>query len=264
MSGVSHTFAVSAYKDSPYLVDCLRSLTEQTLPSNILVATSTPSEYIAKTAAQFNIPVYIGTHKSGIGRDWNYAYSLADTDFVTIAHQDDIYTAAYTEAVMQRANKVHNPILIYTDYAQLRDGEEVTHNTLLRIKRLLNAPLIPPLLQRSKFVRRRIFSIGCPISTPSVCYNKKRFPDLHFDERMGANIDWDMWQRLSEEDGSFVYIPRRLIRHRVHVQSQTSLWIERGGRRAEDYEMFRRYWPEFIAKPLAKVYARAENLNPKA
>jgi len=262
MSSGSHTFAVAAYKDSPYLASCLESLQKQTVPSDIYLITTTPSDYLTDIAARFGVPLYIGSHQPGIGRDWNYAYSLATTDYVTITHQDDIYTEKYTETFMARAASASNPIIIYSDYAQLREGQVVTHNTLLRVKRILNAPLIPRFFQSSKFVRRRIFSIGCPISTPSVCYNKARFPDLHFDERMGANIDWDMWQRLSEEDGAFVYIPQRLIQHRVHPQSQTSLWINRGGRRAEDYEMFLRYWPVPIAKLFAKVYAYAESFNP--
>lgn len=262
MSSVSHTFAVAAYKDSPYLADCVKSLVEQTVPSQIYLATSTPSPYISEIAARFGLPMHISDHKPSISGDWNFAYSLANTDFVTIAHQDDIYHKTYTETIMHHATTAHNPIIVYSNYAQLRDGQIVRNNTLLRIKRLMNAPLKPALLQRSKFIRRRIFSLGCPISMPSVCYNRVRFPNLHFYDKMGASIDWDMWQRLSEESGSFVYVPKKLVLHRIHKQSQTSLWIDRGARRVEDYEMFQRYWPDFIAKPLSVLYAHAESFNP--
>ena len=37
-----HTFAICAYKESPYLEECIKSLKNQTIKSNILIATSTP------------------------------------------------------------------------------------------------------------------------------------------------------------------------------------------------------------------------------
>lgn len=39
-----HTFAVCAYRESPFLEDCVRSLVRQTVKSRILIATSTPTK----------------------------------------------------------------------------------------------------------------------------------------------------------------------------------------------------------------------------
>lgn len=41
-----HTFAVCAYKESPYLESCIKSLVNQKVKSNIIVCTSTPCEFI--------------------------------------------------------------------------------------------------------------------------------------------------------------------------------------------------------------------------
>jgi len=258
---LSHTFAVCAYQESPFLADCLDSLKAQTMKSEIYIATSTPSDYLTEMAQRYDVPLYVGKHKSGIGRDWNYAYSRANTDWVTIAHQDDIYLPTYTQRVLAGVSKAHNPIMAYTDYAELRDGVEVTNNTLLKVKRLMNTALIPAFAQRSRLIRNRVFSLGSPISTPSAAYNRRRFPDLAFDDRMGTNLDWDMWQRLASEPGQLVYIPYILLQHRIHSESETSAGIEGGYRQAEDYEMFRRYWPTPIAKALAKQYARSYSSN---
>ena len=46
------TFAVCAYGDSPYLEEALLSAMHQTVPVEILIATSTPSEYIRNIAEQ--------------------------------------------------------------------------------------------------------------------------------------------------------------------------------------------------------------------
>ena len=85
-----HTWALCAYGESPYLEDCIRSLEAQRVRSRIILSTATPSLYIEEIAARHGVPVY--THEgSGIGRDWNAAYDLAETRLVTIAHQDDLY-----------------------------------------------------------------------------------------------------------------------------------------------------------------------------
>lgn len=43
----NHTFAICAYKESPYLEECIiHHLWNQTVKSEIFIATSTPNKYI--------------------------------------------------------------------------------------------------------------------------------------------------------------------------------------------------------------------------
>lgn len=86
---LSHTFAVCAYQDSPYLEACLKSLKRQSVQTDIILCTSTPSKYIQGMAELFNLPLYVREGKSDIRDDWNFAYQMADSRLVTIAHQDD-------------------------------------------------------------------------------------------------------------------------------------------------------------------------------
>ena len=52
-----HTFAICAYKESPYLEECVESLKNQEQQSNILMVTSTPNEYIKKISQKYNIEI---------------------------------------------------------------------------------------------------------------------------------------------------------------------------------------------------------------
>ena len=97
---LDHTFAVCAYKDSPYLEECVRSLSNQTVPANIILCTSTPSPYIEEIAGRYGIRVYVREGKSDIQDDWNFAYEKAQTRYVTLAHHDDIYGPDYLEAFL--------------------------------------------------------------------------------------------------------------------------------------------------------------------
>ena len=76
---LDHTFVVCAYGDSPYLSDCLASLQLQTEKTNVIIATSTPSQYIDTIARAADIQVCVNDESGGIASDWNYALSCADT-----------------------------------------------------------------------------------------------------------------------------------------------------------------------------------------
>jgi hypothetical protein len=50
--------------------------------------------------------------------------------------------------------------------------------------------------------------------------------------------------------------------HRVHEESETSNVIGEGtGRTSEDYEMYRKFWPKWIADVLIKFYAKGQDSN---
>jgi len=91
-----HTFAISAYKESSYLEECIKSVLQQKVKSKVIISTATPNEYIKSMAKKYNIPLYERDGKPGIQDDWNFAYSKADSKYVTITHQDDIYDENYS------------------------------------------------------------------------------------------------------------------------------------------------------------------------
>ena len=86
---MTHTFAICAYGDSPYLENCIRSLVRQPGEPEIILCTSTPSAFIEELAWRYGIPVHVRIGESNIQDDWNFAYDTARGDLVTLAHQDE-------------------------------------------------------------------------------------------------------------------------------------------------------------------------------
>ena len=87
-----HTFVVLAYKESKYLEECIKSVLNQKYKSEVVIATSTPNDYIDNVAKKYKLKVIKNKNKSkGIGYDFDFALSCAKTELITIAHQDDIY-----------------------------------------------------------------------------------------------------------------------------------------------------------------------------
>ncbi|BDF17153.1 glycosyltransferase, group 2 family protein [[Clostridium] scindens ATCC 35704] len=260
MKGDNHTFVICAYKESPFLEECIKSLLKQTVKSKIVMITSTPNEFIRHIADKYSLPVYYNS-QGGITQDWNFAYSVANTDYVTITHQDDIYYCRFVERVLEKVKEANEPIITFTNYLEIREGQEVRKNKLLTVKRLMLVPLRFRLLQKRKIVRRMILAFGCPICCPSVtiCKNKVKKPPFQVGFR--SDEDWQAWERLSHMNGEFIYDAQILMGHRIHSGSETTDILKNNERTREDYIMFRKFWPHFIAKRLAKIYSMSEKSN---
>lgn len=256
-----HTFAVCAYKESEYLEECVRSLLGQTVKSSILIATSTPNDSIEAVAEKYELPLYVNEGLSSIAYDWNFAYSKVQTPYLTIAHQDDVYLPGYTEAALKAFSEVEKPLIFFSDYSELRNGEVVSNNKLLKIKRLLLLPMRVKAFRTSKFVRRRCLSLGDPIGCPAVSFAKDNLPNPVFRHGFRSDLDWEAWEMLSKLDGAFLYTRETLMLHRVHEGSETSAVIRESVRTGEDYEMFCKFWPKGIAKLINRFYAKSEKSN---
>src|SRR5215831_6892856 len=133
----SHSFAVLAYGDSPYLVECLLALKNQTVPSEIYISTSTPSGYLDEISRRFSIPIIVTEKNRGIAHDWNFALHSAKTKYVTLAHQDDVYSSQYTEQCLKLAGKYHDMLICFTGYSEIVNGTERKNTFLLNAKKLL-------------------------------------------------------------------------------------------------------------------------------
>ncbi|HIT91073.1 MAG TPA: glycosyltransferase [Candidatus Merdenecus merdavium] len=256
-----HTFVICAYKESKYLEECIQSLKQQIVKSEIIMVTSTPNLFIEETALRHKIPLFINEGEGGIVQDWNFAYKMAKGDLVTIAHQDDIYRKNYVKDMLTWIQKTETPLIYFTDYAEVREGKVVKNNRLLQVKRWMLRPLKLKSLHKSRWVRRRILSFGSPICCPSVTYVKENLPEEIFQLGFRSDEDWQAWERLSKLKGSFVYSPHILMYHRIHEESETSAVIGDIGRHTEDYVMFCKFWPKPIAKVLTKIYSTSESSN---
>lgn len=256
-----YTFVICAYKESPYLEECICSLKKQQIETEIILVTSTPNAYIEGLVKKYNLQYYINTGKSGIAEDWNFGYSKANGKVVTIAHQDDIYEPDFAQKTLENINRHKKPLIAFTDYGELRNGERVTENHLLKVKRIMLFPLRSRKMQKIRFVRRRILSLGSPICCPSVSFIKENLPEEVFISQYRSDVDWQAWERISKLDGAFVYCKDVLMYHRIHEESATTAIIADNDRTKEDYEMFCKFWPKTVARVIEHFYRKGEDSN---
>ena len=259
---VLHTFVVLAYKESKDLERCINSVLNQSVKTNVVIATSTPNEYIGKIAEKYDLDIKVNkSNKKGIGIDFDFATNCVVSNLVTIAHQDDIYEYNYAEEVIKLYKKYSDSQIIFTDYYEIKNGNKVYTNLNLKIKRILLFILRFHKLSKFKFIKRSAIRFGNGISCPAVTYVQKNVPVNKFNVDMKCNIDWYAWEKLSRLNGRFIYSSKKLMGHTISDETTTTEIINSGIRTKEDYEILKKFWPSIIAKIIAKIYKKSEKNN---
>lgn len=258
---VLHTFVVLAYKESEYLESCIKSVLNQKYKSNVVIATSTMNEFIAKMAKKYNLDIVTNDGPKGIGNDFDFAIKCGRTKLVTVAHQDDLYEYEYSYNIVEKYKKHSNAIILFTDYYELKNDAKEFKNINLNIKRILLTPIKFSSLAGLKINKRLSIAFGCAICCPAVTFNieKVKFPIFSSDFK--CDVDWNAWEKLSKLPGKFIFINKPLMEHRIHSESTTTEIIKDNIRTKEDYAILRRFWITPIAKIINKAYSNSEKNN---
>ena len=252
-----HVFAICAYKDSPYLESCIRSLLGQRTRSHVILCTSTPSLYIRETARAYGIPVYEREGESNIRDDWNFAYHMADGELVTIAHQDDVYHKDYVTELLKAYKQYPDMTMFTSDYVIIKNGRLIKDDKMLWIKRLLRLPLRVPALNHLTAVKKLPLMFGNSICCPASTYQKKLLGEPLFVSEYKFALDWENLLALARRKGRFISVERPLLFYRVHDGATTKECIVNNRRAQEEAEMFGRFWPRPVVKLLMKPYQTA-------
>lgn len=255
------SFVICAYKESPYLEECIKSLINQNVKCDIALSTSTPNNFVKKLCLKYKIPLYINKTGKGYYDDFLYAYNVAKTQYVTLCHQDDIYLNNFSEEVLKKINKNSDNLIIFSNYYDYKKNNIIKNSKLLTVKRMLIFPLRFNCFQKSKFIRKRVLSLGNPICSPTVTFNKKLIKEPVSKCPYKTCFDWYTWIDFVDKKGRFVYIKKPLIYRRINELSETTQVITDNSKKQSDYEIFRKFWPDSIAKFLLNIYSTSENNN---
>lgn len=259
-TGDDFTFVVCAYKECPYLESCIVSLVEQTVKTKVLISTSTPNRHISEIAGKYNIPIKVNPDGGQI-KDYNFAMKQGETKLIMLAHQDEILKKTFVEDVLIALNHSKDPIIAFTDYIEMHEDKvDNKQSLIIRIKKLMLIPTHIKGFMYTIFGKRFIQLLGNPITHPTVVCVKEKMPKRIFREQYKASMDWDLWERLSRKRGTFVYVDKILLYHRMNDDNQSSVLIKTSNERYEnEYKIFCRFWPAFVSKIIMKLYSKAHS-----
>ncbi|WP_162012716.1 glycosyltransferase family A protein [Streptococcus sp. S784/96/1] len=256
MKPKKHTFAICAYKESPHLETCIQSVVKQNAYSNIIMCTSTPSDFLSNLANTYDIPLFIREGKSDIQDDWNFCCEKAQTEWVTVTHQDDIYDENYAKELLLEISKEPNAIMAFTDYLPIKNGRIGT-DLNSRMKRLFRTPMRFKVLRHNKFFKKYFQGFGNAISCPSVAYNKTLINGKVFTSPLKFALDWDTFVKFAGYNEPFIYIHKKLFYYRIHEEATSKSFTENNIRVNDEMYMFRQFWPNWLIKIGFKLYQRS-------
>lgn len=252
-----HTFAILAYKESPHLQKCIDSLKQQHIQSEIILCTSTPSIFLENIASKNNLSLFVNSEREGIANDWNFALKKATTKYVTLTHQDDIYFPEYTDEIIKKADSRKDTLIIFSDYDEIieSNGQTFIRKSSLNfsIKRAMLWLFFKNKNYKTKN-KKRLLVLGNPIGCPTVTFQKENIGNFEFDASFSINLDWKAWCDLSQKNGSFIWIKKILVSHRIYSESETTQGIAENRRQQEDLRIFEKFWPSKMAIILSKIY----------
>ena len=210
-----HTFVILAYRESDDLEECIKSIINQSVKSNILIATSTPNDYIIELASNYSLGVMVNKAKSNKGKDYNFAINAYDSPLITIAHQDDIYDRNYTKEIIDCYHKHQDAAIIFTDNYEIVKARKIKKSKKLFWKRYYLFPLKYSFFQNKKFFKLRSLRRDKFICTSSITFVKNNIKEDIFPTNLKYDNDWQGLIDLAKKEGKFVYLKKELVGYRI-------------------------------------------------
>ncbi len=251
----NHTFAILAYKESPFIEECILSLKSQNYSSEIFISTSTPSSFLSALSKKYKIPLLINNNKIDIASDWSFAYKKCKTKYLTLCHQDDLYFPEYTRACVDSMEKNINSLIGFTNYYEIDDNKKMFVSANILVKRIIIKIFFQSPGIFNKTIKKMFLSFGNPICCPSVIFNKELIGDFIFPGNFSMNLDWAAWIILAERNGGFVYNREKLIARRIHIDAESAKGIVNNKRFIEDNQIFYNLWPKPFSLILSSLYS---------
>jgi len=260
----NHTFAILSHKESLHLQECIDSLKYQAGQSRVILCTSTPSIFLKDIANKNNLELFVNPKRNGIAGDWNFALNTAMTKYVTLAHQDDVYSKEYASEIIASGESRKDTLIIFSNYDEIVSNK---NQTFIR-KNSLNF-FIKKILLYFNFKNKNytfknkegLLIFGNPIGCPTVTFHKENIKDFRFDNDLGINMDWKAWYDLAQKNGSFIWVKKTLVSHRIYAESETSRGLAENRRQDEDLKIFKLFWSKTFATLLSKIYSLSYKNN---
>ncbi len=243
---MKHTFVILAYNQSDDLEECIKSVINQSVKSNVIVATSTPNDYIVELASTYSLGVMVNKKVSNKGSDYNFAINSYDSELLTIAHQDDLYDRNYTKEIIKYYEKHPNATIIFTDNYEINGDSKIKKSKELFWKRYHLFPLRFSYLQDKVFFKLRALKRKKYICTSSITFVKNNLHEEIFPTNFKYNNDWQGLINLAKKNTRFTYLPLKLVGYRLNKKNENKK------KKMEDERVLKDLYPKWYYEKIIK------------
>jgi glycosyltransferase involved in cell wall biosynthesis len=188
------SICIPVYNSGPFIVDCLRSLKQQTYLnwSSIIVDDASTDDSVDKIAENIEgdnrFVLYTNSRNLGMVRNWNKAISYATGNYVSILHGDDFFRSDFIAKTVECFQEHPDAGMVFSPTFDIDNKEKVNVFRPFPGDCSFNA---------DSFVRQ-ISEKGNFVRFPSVMLKRIVFEKVgHFDDRLVLAVDLEMWLRVS-------------------------------------------------------------------
>lgn len=219
--------AFPTYNGARFLREALTSILGQTHRDvTLLCLDDASSDDSAAIAASLGVRVLRNEQRLGLAANWNRALDLCESEFLVIAHQDDVYAPQFLERMIGVLDRHPNAFAAHCKSLAIDEHGHEIADPAARFKESFWPRGEHECETQLAALRRGNFVIA-----PSVML---RMPArLRFDERYQFVTDWDYWLRGLLAGAPLIGLNERLVSFRRHPETAT-LASERTMRRYEE------------------------------
>ena len=210
---------IPVYNPGPFLATAVASVLSQNHPNfELILVDDQSTQPILPILAQFDdlrLKFFQNTHNLGLVGNWNRCLQLANGDYITIFHQDDVMQPDNLTAKSTFLDNYPTAGCVYSGIRRINEaGEIVGGHWAQQPKR--------DCLMPGWALFRQVAALGNPVSCPSVLVRRDCYDQLgSFDSRLPFATDLEMWLRIAAVwDVGFLAAP--FIHQRVHTHQETA------------------------------------------
>ena len=264
------TFAIPCYNAGPHLETLLRSLAAQSCCDFALLLVDDASdddslvraESWAKTQAQATSPllrVVRNERRLGIGGNWNRCIELSESEFVCLAHQDDVYGPRYLERMLAALDEDPDAMAAHCRVTAIDAAGRAADSDVERYKQRFWAA--PPRSAKEQF--RSLFE-GNFVNCPTILWRRESLNGAPFSTHMRYALDWAFVLERTGEGARIVHVDEELVSYRRHDGAASRAAVKSYDRYREEHEVLARAKERGVElgwlDPDAKSHALRNNL----
>lgn len=255
------TIAIPFYRQLEYLQRAVLSVQAQDCPDWQLIVSADGN--LVPEAGKFveslrdsRIRYVPSTERLGMVRNWNRCLDLAETELVTLLHEDDLLESGYVSGMLRGAAAFPEGAA-YFCRAQIIDSRDRPCFSFPDVyKRLLQPGGQTPYSLEGETGAESLMR-GNYIFCPTLCYRQSRLQQMRFDPRWKMVQDFDLILRLLLQGETIVSLPDQLYRYRRHSENATEEYTQSLLRFEEEWQLHQEFMQAFEIRGWCKAARRA-------
>jgi len=237
------TICIPAHESNlAFITQAINSVLEQSVEGWQLFVVNDEQqqkESLQRLVSQYNHPRVIYKHNPkacSMADNWNYALEQAQTDLVTLLHDDDMLAPNYVENMLLLANKFPRSACYYSGVQLINENGKTTLTLADSVKSLISPT--KPIIHINGDSGLASLLNGCYIFCPTMCYRKSFLPATPFNSAYSMVTDFKFYFDTLYAGHTITGTQEKLYYYRRHNQNQTAKLTQNMMRFEEEIDFY--------------------------